>query len=334
MDSAGFVALFQALAQEPLTDQQVASLRSGSLYRRRMAIVSAFIEQAAGQCPWPHCGCPRHYRCGQANGLQRYRCMECGRSYNALTGTPLARLRHRGKWLSYLQCLLDLRTVRDAARRVAVARSTSFRWPHRFIAGVRRERPAQLSGAVEADETCLLESQKGSRQLNRPARRRGGKAARPGISREMDCIPVARDRGRTTHEFVTGRGPVSAWQLAPHLLPVLSRDVLLISDGAKAYGTFARGGLVTHEAINGRGGIHVRGAIHLNNVNGWHSRFNTWLRRFHGVASRYLANYTGWQRVLDTAEWTLSGPLAANRCRQKQLLETRLLKDSLPWSIA
>ncbi|GGY21987.1 hypothetical protein GCM10007386_58000 [Pseudoduganella dura] len=195
--------------------------------------------------------------------------------------------------------------MREAARRVDVARSTSFRWRHRFIAGVRRERPAQLAGMVEVDETYLLESQKGARKLSRPARRRGGTAARRGISRELDCILVARDRARVTHEFVTGRGPVNARQLVLHLLPILHRDVLLISDGAKAYVTFARAACITHEAVNVRAGIRAWDAIHLNNVNGWHSRFKTWLRRFNGVASRYLANYTGWQHVLDAAELAL-----------------------------
>jgi transposase-like protein len=305
MDPAGFIGLFQALTQERLTDQQVASLRAwlAALSSRGGCLV--LIEQAAGRCPCPHCGCARHHRCGHANGLQRYRCMHCGRSYNALTGTPLARLRHRDKWLPYLQCLLESRTVRDAARRVDVARSTSFRWRHRFISGVRRERPALLTGVVEADETYLLESQKGSRHLDRPARRRGGKAKRRGISRELDCVLVARDRGKITHAFVVGRGPVSARQLALHLQPVLSRDVMLISDSAQAYRTFSRAAGITHEAINVRAGIRARGAIHLNNVNGWHSRFKTWLRRFNGVASRYLANYSGWQRVLDAATLTL-----------------------------
>jgi hypothetical protein len=104
---------------------------------------------------------------------------------------------------------------------------------------------------------------------------------------------------------VTGRGPVSARQLARHLLPVLCRDVLLVSDAAKAYAAFAGAAGITHEVLNVRAGMRARGAIHLNNVNGWHSRFKTWLRRFNGVASRYLANYTGWQRLLDAAELAL-----------------------------
>ena len=55
------------------------------------------------------------------------------------------------------------------------------------------------------------------------------------------------------------------------------------------------------QAINVRACIRKCGAIHLDNVNGWHGRFKAWIRRFNGVASRYLANYTGWQRVLDAA---------------------------------
>jgi hypothetical protein len=104
---------------------------------------------------------------------------------------------------------------------------------------------------------------------------------------------------------VTGRGPVSASQLAQHLQPVLAPDVLLISDAAMAYHAFAQQAGITYEAVNVKAGIRARGAIHIQNVNGWHSRFKTWLRRFNGVASRYLANYTGWRRVLDAAVLTV-----------------------------
>jgi hypothetical protein len=39
----------------------------------------------------------------------------------------------------------------------------------------------------------------------------------------------------------------------------------------------------------------VRGAIHVQNVNAYHSRLRGWLQPFRGVASRYLGNYLGWQ---------------------------------------
>ena len=266
--------------------------------------VIALIHQAgaAMRC-CPSCACKQYYRHGQANGLQRYRCRACGRTYNDLSGTPLARLRWREKWLDYLGCVLESTSVRAAANRVGVHRNTAFRWRHRFLERPRHDHPERLLGIAEADEMFFLESQKGSRKLDRPARRRGGRANKRGISRELDCILVARDRGGQTVDAVVGRGALTAAQLERHLLPRLDRQVLLVSDAHGAYRSFARKHGIAHEAVNLRAGVRVRrgaaGAIHVQNVNAYHQRFRQWLSRFRGVASRYLPNYLGWRRALD-----------------------------------
>ena len=36
-----------------------------------------------------------------ARGLRRYQCKGCGRTFNALTGTPLSGLHHKERWLSF-----------------------------------------------------------------------------------------------------------------------------------------------------------------------------------------------------------------------------------------
>jgi hypothetical protein len=102
---------------------------------------------------------------------------------------------------------------------------------------------------------------------------------------------------------------VTAAQLHQCLKPVLPADVLLISDGAWSYRHFAAQAGITHEAVNVRAGIRSRGAIHIQNVNSWHSRFKSWLIRFRGVASRYLINYSGWQRILDARRLTTAAHL-------------------------
>jgi len=299
MRSLPFDKLLAMLTAASLSTAELAQLRQWLAGVAHPGECIALIEQAARGRPCPHCHCSRSHRCGQASGLQRFRCLGCRRTYNALTGTPLARLRKKEHWLTYLQCVLDSRTVRQAAALTGVHRTTSFRWRHRFVPGAARDRPRQLSAIVEADETYRLESQKGARRLDRPPRQRGGVARRRGINREHDCLLVARDRTGQTLDFHTGRGPVTATQLATCLRPVLPFDILLISDSAAAYRRFCTSAGITHEAVNVRAGIRTRGAIHIQNVNAWHSRFKTWLARFRGVASRYLANYSGWQRVLD-----------------------------------
>jgi transposase-like protein len=260
---------------------------------------NATIDQARTNLSCPHCGGRHLHRHGYDRGLQRYRCCACKRTFNALSGTPLARLRHRPLWLGYLDGMLDGKSVRAAAEALGVHRNTSFRWRHRFLHLAKHDRPAALTGIAEADEMFLLESQKGSRKLDRPARRRGGVARWRGINRDHVCVLVARDRGGATFDFVTGRGAVTAAQLHQHLLPVLDKDVLLVTDGHGAYRTFARTAGISHEAVNLRAGERVRGAVHVQNVNAYHSRFRQWLSRFRGVASHYLPNYLGWQWAVD-----------------------------------
>ena len=299
MRSLTFDELFAMLSAVALSATDLARLREWIASITHPAECIAVIEQAAAGRPCPHCGCARKHRCGQASGLQRFRCLHCGRSHNALTRTPLARLRKKECWLPYLQCVLESRTVRDAAQVVRVHRTTSFRWRHRFVPGAMRDRPTTLSAIVEADETYRLESQKGSRSLTRRPRKRGAVAKRRGINREHDCLLIARDRNGQTLDFHTGRGQVTVEQLLQCLKPVLPLDVLLISDGAVSYRRFAAQAGITHAAVNVQAGERARGAIHIQNANSWHSRFKNWLARFRGVASRYLINYSGWQRLLD-----------------------------------
>src|SRR3954465_13373729 len=89
----------------------------------RMA-VTAVIEASLGderRCP--HCGYGASVGCGKADGLQRFRCKGCGRSFNALTGTPLARLRKKERWLDFGRSLSEGETVVASAERCGVAGS-------------------------------------------------------------------------------------------------------------------------------------------------------------------------------------------------------------------
>jgi transposase-like protein len=251
--------------------------------------------------PCPRCQAASPHRHGHANGLQRYRCRACGRTFNALSGTPLARLRHKKHWLDYLAHMLDSHSIRRAARDLGVAGTTSFRWRHRFLTLSKHDRAERLTGIAEADEMYVLESHKGSRNLDRPPRKRGGKATKRGISNEQVCILVARDRSGQTIDAVTGKGTVTTKQLHTHLGPRLSQDVLLVTDAHAAYPPFARAAGISHEAVNASAGVRKRGAMHIQNVNAYHSRVRGWLLGFRGVASRYLGNYFGWHWALDGA---------------------------------
>jgi transposase-like protein len=249
----------------------------------------------------PHCGDRRVRRWGRANGLPRHRCSACGRTFNGLTGTPLARLRKKECWQDQAAALIAGESVSKAADRCGVAYTTAFRWRHRFLAAPAIDKPNRLVGIVEADEMFILESFKGKRDgLPRKARKRGGKAIKRGLSAEQIPVLVARDRAGATIDAVLPR--LDRASVTAVLDGVITPANQLCCDGGKAIVAFARREKIPYHILPAPGVPKPEApAFHINNVNGYHGRFKEWARRFHGVATKYLDRYLGWRRTLEAA---------------------------------
>ncbi len=247
----------------------------------------------------PHCASRKLQRWGHASGLPRYRCGDCRRGFNALTGTPLARLRMKERWADQTQALMTGESLVEAAKRCDIAVTTAFRWRHRFLSAPALDKPSQLNGIVEADETYLLESFKGRRSgLPRPAHKRGGMAKTRGLSAEQIPVLVARDRtGQTTDAVLAKRDRAS---IAAALGGVVTPENQLCCDGGKAIVSFARKAKIPCCILPKPGGPRPEAPnLHINNVNGYHGRLKEWLRPFHGVATAYLDHYLGWRRTIE-----------------------------------
>jgi transposase-like protein len=170
------------------------------------ALLSKIGRERLASFGCPHCGGDAVHRWGQAGGRPRYRCTNCCKTFNPLTGTPLAGLHHRDRWHHQAQSLINGETVAKAAGRCKVAYTTAFRWRHRFLSALNLDKPQHLSGIVEADETFILESFKGKRGgLPRSARKRGGTARKRGLSAEQIPVLIARDRSGSTIDAVLPR---------------------------------------------------------------------------------------------------------------------------------
>lgn len=261
------------------------------------SVVIDWLEHAhAPVCPI--CQAEKPYRWGHQAQLQRYRCRHCGRTFTALSATPLARLRHKERWDRYGQALIEGLTVRRAALRCGVHKNTSFRWRHRFVRCPALTKAEHLSGISEADETYFPFSRKGERNLDRPPRKRGKAIHTRGTGKDQIPVLVVRDRSGATADFKLAS--TSADDIETPLRPLLPKDGVLCSDGAKAFATVARRLGITHRPVNLSAGIRViAGVYHLQNVNAYDSRLKGWMQRFHGVATKYLENYLGWRRWLE-----------------------------------
>ncbi|WP_147654212.1 IS1595 family transposase [Vulcaniibacterium gelatinicum] len=299
--------LAEAERLTPAQQEQVLARLQGR--RSRDLVARVLAERTPTACP--HCADVRIVRHGQANGVQRFRCRGCGKTFNPLTGTALAGLRHRDRWLVQAEAMEAGLSIRKTAARMGVHRTTAFRWRHRFLAVARETRDRQLGGVVEADEAYFLRSFKGQRRQltlhggGRRARRRGGQGAKRGLSAEQVPVFVARNRHGQMTDYVLPAGNKRG--ILAVLPMAVAPDAVLCTDGSAMLASAARDLGIEHHALNTLRGERQRGAWHVQNVNAHHSRLKGWIARFRGVATSYLPNYLGWFRALERNAQTGAG---------------------------
>jgi transposase-like protein len=118
-----------------------ASAKKASRRRRREDVLgTTSLERVAAQgCP--HCAGREIVGWGRSDGLMRFRCKACGRTFNALTKTPMAHLRKKEKWLDHAQAMIEGKSLAKTAELCGIHPTTAFRWRHRFLRAPASEKP-------------------------------------------------------------------------------------------------------------------------------------------------------------------------------------------------
>ena len=276
----------------------------------------ATIEGRAGAArpSCPHCGTPDATRWGMSAGLQRWRCQACRKTFNLLTGTPLAHARHRSELFAAARDMAGdrPRSCRKLAQELKVHRTTVWRWRMKLLKPLQGHGQRVLAGLVEADETFLRESRKGSREWVDHQRHGAPPPPRPrwrdherhgipiprGLSRWQIPILVLRDRHGGTH---AERLPALRYQHFETVLEArLAADAILCTDSAAVYRRYGVQKQRKVEQINVRQGVRVRdGVYHLQNANAFHARFKDFVRPFCNPATKNLPLYVGWMVFKD-----------------------------------
>ena len=241
----------------------------------------------------PHCHQTRIHKWGQFAGRQRFRCLECRRTFSTFTGTPLHYLKRPERWRAFLWCMEGQLTVRRTGVVVGIDKNTALRWRHRTLDHWRREPRRRLRGSIGVGAVWLPQNEKGSRRLARGARRCG---YAPGRNREgvawITLLAAVETGDRGTADHWIGRA-----------------DTHILRQGEFAALLDSRLGCV-HEIVGGRGvlcplaryaaslgaGYRPQGGGEAASVKGVRLQLKRWLRPFRGVASHRLDNYLEWFR--------------------------------------
>ena len=123
----------------------------------------------------PHCKSKHIIGHGKYRSRQRYKCKDCGKTFNDISCSPMAGTHYPDKWSRYIQCIADGMTLPKIVKVIDISISTAFYWRHKVLNSLRSMEIDSLSGIIESDETFFLESFKGKNQCKtRKPNRNGG----------------------------------------------------------------------------------------------------------------------------------------------------------------
>lgn len=273
-----------------LSDYQVNQIAQTVI--RYLALNKELTEIKPDCCPYCGDQDARFIRKGIQRGKHRFQCKSCGHKFTYDSKQVTSNSQQPVEsWVVVLEDTLALKSLDSTAERIGVCHSTAFHMRHKLLfymeAAMADSEP--LEALIEADETYVLESQKGTRVTHRKPRKHGEGASKRGLSDEQLCVCVAADRGNHVVARCVNRAKPSSEDIANALAEHIAERSLLLCDGAASYNYLAEKTdcekipLIGHESYNK--------VYHLNTVNNLHSRLKEMLRTFRGVSTKYLNRY-------------------------------------------
>ena len=231
-------------------------------------------------------------RYGVRQGIQRYRCKACSKMFSSTTGSFLSWTKKNFyTWKSFIKSMMEGHSVRKSATVCKIHRNTAFMWRHKILDALAQYQNSQgrMRGVVEVDDTLFRLSYKGSKPPDRESRQRGTPASKPGTSKEQVCVSCAVERNGKVFSKVSALGRTTAKVLKTVFRGRISKRSIICTDKDTALAKFVAGKKCEHVPLNGP--TDRKGPYHIQNINSYHSRLREFIRRFKGVATKYLDNY-------------------------------------------
>lgn len=270
----------------------------------------------------PHCNSFKYYRYGKDKGSMRFKCKECGKTFTEHTGTWLAGLHKKELVNEYIELMYQEKSLDKIKIALNINKKTAFDWRHKILSSFEDVEKNDFNGIVESDETFFLQSEKGSKKLNRNGRKRGGKASKSGISDEQVAVIVTTDRTGTMDLKVATLGRIGKKDIENAIGKRIVKESILCTDGHVSYKGFAKDNELSQVVLRADLKQYVKqGIYHIQNVNSLHNRIKKWIEStFWGVSTKYLQNYLNWFRIIEIHKNSMCAKQDIANCSTEDML--------------
>tara|TARA_B100000508_G_scaffold140933_1_gene144360 strand:- start:1066 stop:1779 length:714 start_codon:yes stop_codon:yes gene_type:complete len=213
--------------------------------------------------------------------------------------------------------------IKKIAKEIGICIQTSFDWRHKILSSLDGLAPKRLSSEVECDELELAISNKGSRNLERKPRKRGGDHKRNQGANQITVVQVVTAVERKGNKYLRAveTKRLSKEDITKALAGKLDDNSTLITDKHPSYKAFAKENpSIKHKTLLAKEHVDKNDkGINLQKVNNTHAQLRKFLLPFNGVSSKYLQNYLNW--------FAHSASISDTKTTLKKWMVTMLLSD-------
>lgn len=217
------------------------------------------------------------------NGHQRYECKECKKGFCETTGTPEHYMIKREKFKEFKKLIYS--TVRSSSSKLRVNKDTTLSWRHKLASTLRdKTNPKELIGIVEVDDVWFARTELGKSSIKIGA----------GDNNNQVKVIFCVDRYKNVFTKLVKCGRINKNDLDKAIGNLIDAERnIMVSDCHNSLISFGRSIGVKHEALKVSAKEYVRDKVyHVNTLNSFVGRFNTWLYyNYRVVSTKYLEHY-------------------------------------------
>jgi len=243
----------------------------------------------------PHCQSTSISKYGKHQGVQRFMCANCRRTFKETTGTALDRIHKKSLFLKFQYAMINeaYAPISEMAAKFKISVPTAFVWRHKILLSLP-EMNDKFEGDTQIDDLWVRYSQKGRKGL-KYSKKRGGTSHKGDSNYQVKILTTTNST--QTEMKVTNIGRLSKADIQRTMSNKFSKKTILISDKHPSISAFAKSNNITHH--NFKASKHVneegKGVQLLNNIA---SRVDTMINRtFKGVSTKYLQLYVNWFKL-------------------------------------
>lgn len=258
----------------------------------------------------PHCGSIRFIRNGYYNGIQRYKCHDCGKTFSKTTNSLWYYSKKKSNlWVRFTELFLEKQPLRKCAEALELNLSTAFFWRHKIMSALKSKENIPLNTnrkvitSKKLNKNSKKETQINEAEIINPHILRGDVFITYTYFQESSCNSIINFKmdfyGEEKRIYaVAAKGMDDSMVMMPisrhHMAVEKFKNKIYGKIDKKSYMILYKADHLYYIAKNHNKRLSRKNKSEEPRIRQFEKNTSEWFCGFHGIATKYLESYMGY----------------------------------------